>query len=409
MQIDRKTYIIWFKWSLLSLLIVALYGALMRYKIAFDFPFFTQKNLLHAHSHFAFSAWISHTLYCGLIFIIAPRLPPTKLNVYNWLVKLNLFSSFGMLIAFTLQGYKAFSIFFSTISIIVAVLFCIRFFRDSNETQNDELATLPWAKAGLLLNVISAAGPFALVYVTISKNSNPDFYSSAIYYYLHFQYNGWFFFTAMALAIHLIPAGIFNFDSYFKVFTISLIPAYGLSILWVKPPLWIYIVIVLSALVQLATWLLLVVNLYQSKHRLKSPKLNVYTRLLLYAVIVALSIKFFLQALSAIPSLSHLAFGFRSIIIAYLHLVLLGVYSLFLLFYALRLGWMAINRLSQWALSIFFLGVLLNETFLCAQGIASFSYTFIPYINESLFVAALVLLGGASVLFISQKNTITRL
>ena len=41
------------KIALINLSVVALIGVIMRYKIGFDFPFFDQKHLQHAHSHFA--------------------------------------------------------------------------------------------------------------------------------------------------------------------------------------------------------------------------------------------------------------------------------------------------------------------------------------------------------------------
>jgi len=57
----------WLKFSLINLLIVALLGLLMRYKIGFEFPYFNQKSLQHSHSHFAFAGWISHTLMVLMI------------------------------------------------------------------------------------------------------------------------------------------------------------------------------------------------------------------------------------------------------------------------------------------------------------------------------------------------------
>ena len=57
----------WLKFSLINLLIVALIGLLMRYKIGFEFPFLDQKHLQHSHSHFAFVGWISHTLMVLMI------------------------------------------------------------------------------------------------------------------------------------------------------------------------------------------------------------------------------------------------------------------------------------------------------------------------------------------------------
>ena len=45
-------------------------------------------------------------------------------------------------------------------------------------------------------------------------------------------------------------------------------------------------------------------------------------------------------------------------------------------------------------LVLFSIGVLLNELVLAIQGLASFTYTIIPYVNELLFVVALLLLLG---------------
>lgn len=52
----------WVRICIFNLMIVAVLGSLMRFKIAFEFPFFVQKNLLHSHSHFALFGWISFIL-----------------------------------------------------------------------------------------------------------------------------------------------------------------------------------------------------------------------------------------------------------------------------------------------------------------------------------------------------------
>ena len=64
----------WLKFSLINLLIVALLGLLMRYKIGFEFPFLDQKHLQHSHSHFAFSGWISHTLLVLMILYLEKKI-----------------------------------------------------------------------------------------------------------------------------------------------------------------------------------------------------------------------------------------------------------------------------------------------------------------------------------------------
>ena len=51
------------KITVFNLLIVSFLGVIMRYKIAFYFPFLEQKNIQEAHSHFAFYGWITSAIY----------------------------------------------------------------------------------------------------------------------------------------------------------------------------------------------------------------------------------------------------------------------------------------------------------------------------------------------------------
>jgi len=98
-------------------MIVAVLGSLMRFKIAFEFPFFVQKNLLHSHSHFALFGWISFIL----MILMANNLGDTIFEIVTKKFRIIfigfLICVYGMLISFALQGYGLFSIFFSTLSI----------------------------------------------------------------------------------------------------------------------------------------------------------------------------------------------------------------------------------------------------------------------------------------------------
>lgn len=400
---ELKNYFIkTLRWGLLSLVVVALFGTLMRYKIAFDFPFFNQKFLLHAHSHFAFSGWVSHFLYCGLFYMVSKHIKPSRFKVYKRLINFNMVVAFGMLFAFTAQGYKVFSICFSTLTILIAVLFCVHFFKDV-KSSGLKLSWVSWAKTGLVLNAISYMGPLYLAYMMMSKNINSDYYLASVYYFLHFQYSGWFFFGAMALGIHLLPEGIFNFKKYFNVFLVSVVPTYFLSILWADLPLWLYIITVIASVAQWAAWVYLFFKLRRTIQKIHSG--FQLSRILFYIAAAALTLKFTLQMVSVVPSLSQLVFGFRPIVIGYLHLVLLGVYSLFLIGYLIHTKSIQLNAWAKFGVIGFLVGVFLNELFLGIQGVASFTYTPIPFINEFLLFAALVLFSSATGLFVSQLKS----
>ncbi|MCU4188855.1 hypothetical protein M9Q43_06710 [Flavobacterium sp. HXWNR29] len=400
---------LWLKTSIINLLLVAILGLLMRYKIGFEFPFLDQKHLQHSHSHFAFSGWISHTLMVLMIGFLEYKIKKTEIQFikkYNLLLITNLICSYGMLISFIIQGYGAISILFSTSSIVIACVFTFFYFKDLKLISHEDLSK-NWFKASLFFNVISSLGTFALAYMMISKNIHQNEYLSSIYFYLHFQYNGWFFFACMGLLISFLQlkkAENLFFNKTFWLFFVSCIPAYFLSTLWLKLPTWIYVLTLLSALVQTVTWFkfLFVIIKLKSNFLEKYP---LVLRYILFFVGVALSLKFILQLGSTIPALSQLAFGFRPIVIAYLHLVLLAIISLFLLFYIYANQFLTFNKQIKNGIIIFSVGVLLNEIILAIQGIASFSYTLIPFVNEMLFGAAIILVSGIGIIvFYSLKK-----
>jgi hypothetical protein len=314
---------------------------------------------------------------------------------YKKTIIANLLCSYGMLISFIIQGYGLFSIFFSTASILVSFYFGYQYFRDLKNIDTD-LLSKNYFKAAILFNVLSSFGTFYLVYMMASKTLVYNLQLSSIYFYLHFQYNGWFFFAAMGLFFGLLDLKKSDhpfYETSFKLFAIACVPAYFLSTLWLDLPLWLYLIAVASALVQVYAWFKLVFIIVKTKRKFMKNYAPLLRYILLF-VGFALSLKLFLQLGSTIPSLGQLAFGFRPIVIAYLHLVLLAVFSLFLLVYIFNSHFFVLSKHIKFGLVVFTIGVLFNEILLALQGSAAFSYTMIPYVNVQLFAAALLLLFG---------------
>ncbi len=375
--------------SLINLTVVALIGTLMRYKIGFEFPFFSQKYLLHAHSHFAFSGWVTHTLFTLMVFSLGDQIKKPKL--FNKLIIANLICAFGMLISFTFQGYAAVSITFSTISVFVGYLYAYYFYKELNSLQSHPSSH--WFKAALLFNVLSSLGTFYLAYMMASKNISQHSYLGSVYFYLHFQYSGWFFFAIMGLIIHKLSAFhsfLYNPKLFFAFF-IACMPAYFLSILWADLPWYIFVFPIAAVVLQLFGLVIFLKMIRQYLNEILH-KWSFPVRWLLGLALIALTIKLVLQAGSIFPEVSKLAFGFRSIVIAYLHLVLLGFTTLFLLGYMLLEGYISHHKNAIISLVFFSIGVFSNELALMLQGVASFGYILIPYINETLLAVSLFML-----------------
>lgn len=395
----------WLHISFFNLLIVAFIGVVLRYKIAFSLPFVDQKHLLHGHSHFAFSGWITQVMMVLMIQYLAQPKGEAVFKRYRWLLWANLLCAYGMLISFPLQGYGMVSIFFSTLSIVNGYLFAVWYWKDLNRLEQKNISHY-WFKAALLFSVISSYGAFSLASMMANHVIHQNWYLAAEYYFLHFQYNGWFFFAGMGLLmamLHKMELPARTLRTIFWLFFLACIPAYFLSALWMPMPKLIYWLVIASAIAQCAGWGILLG--YFKKNR-SAIKLNIPAkgRQILLLSATALTIKLVLQLGSTHPALSQLAFGFRPIVIAYLHLVLLGVITIFIIGYIISSQLLLVKKYYVTAVWIFIAGIIINEMLLMLQGVTGLSYTIIPYMNECLLLAALIMFSGTLMMNVNLRN-----
>ena len=231
-----------------------------------------------------------------------------------------------------------------------------------------------------------------------SKAGNQNWYIGSIYFFLHFQYNGWFLFAIMGLffyQLEQLPV-VFNKHKPFVIFRLLFaccIPAFLLNTLWMQLPGWLYTITVVTGCIQVVAVILLwqfIVPLW----KVLQQKLLPATRWLWVLSFIALSLKFILQGLSTVPSLSILAFGYRPIVIGYLHLVFLGFASFYIIGYLLQQQLIPAQTYSRPGLVLFVSGALLNEVFLLIMSIGDIEYTGMPIVNYFLLIVALMMFTG---------------
>jgi hypothetical protein len=150
---------------------------------------------------------------------------------------------------------------------------------------------------------------------------------------------------------------------------------------------------VAAAFLQVLAWYLFLKFYNQFKAEILST-LSPFWHWFFALLLIAVTAKLLLQLGSTIPEVSRLAFGFRPIVIAYLHLILLAIVSVFLIVFVFSSELLPSGKRVRTGLVVFISGVYLNELVLGIQGIASFSYTPVPYANEILFFLALWMVLG---------------
>ena len=394
----------WLKFSVFNLFIVALLGVMMRYKIAYSLPWLDQKHVQEAHSHFAFYGWITTVIYVLIMRYLQRILPNVSIKKYENLVIANLIASFGMLAAFIYGGYFWLSIAFSTLALLVSFAFFFFLLKDLKAVKEHSKI---WFLSGLFFAVLSSLGVFYLAYMMESGNINQDYYLASTYYYLHFQYNGFFIFSCIGFLLYSlreVGAEISEKDNKMVFWTMFLgcLIGYGLSVLWMKLPIWIFAVIVLGTILQTfgAVKLYLIVKSNWEKLVLNWSPMQ---RFVLIFAGFAFAVKIALQLGSNIPAVNQFAFGFRNIVIAYLHLVLLMCISTFLVSQIIATNYFLIKKSLINGLKLFLLGIFLNEAILGLMGIFSIKYISIPYAPHGLLLMSVLMMTGVLIMLFSMK------
>jgi hypothetical protein len=118
-------------------------------------------------------------------------------------------------------------------------------------------------------------------------------------------------------------------------------------------------------------------------------------------------LKVLLQFFSIYPRLSKLAFGFRPIIIGYLHLIFLAFVSMYLIAFLANKKVIDLKyKVTSAGLVIFATGIIINEILLAIQGFAAIYYLYLPWLNFTLFANTFTLVAGAVLLFIAAGKRV---
>ena len=395
----------WLKFSVFNFLIVALLGVTMRYKILYSMPFLDQKHLQEAHSHFAFYGWITNVIYVLILNYMHKINAQIDLKKYEKLIVVNLIASFTMLGAFLYGGYFWASIAGSTVALLCSFVFFFFFVRDAKKIQDSSKL---WFLAGLFFAVISSVGVFNLGYMMMSKTATQDLYLASEYYYLHFQYNGFFIFSCIGFLLFSMKqagSGISEKQNklIFWLLFVGCVIGYGLSVLWMKMPVSIFAVIVVATIMQTIGAVLLFVFIKKNWTNLVLKWSSMHRFVLLYAGF-AFAVKIALQLGSTIPALNQFAFGFRNVVIAYLHLVLLMCIATFLVNQILATHYFTITNKLLMGFKLLLLGIFLNELILGLMGVFSIKYISIPFANEMLLGVSVLMFASIFWIFLHLKS-----
>jgi hypothetical protein len=389
----------YYRVPLLFFALAAGLGLFLRWQFLIPTPGIRYIYFLHGHSHVMFLGWVFNALYLSFVQEHIPE--GGRRGFLNLFIGLQILVV-AMMISFPIQGYGVYSIVFSSLHTLAVLAFIPLFFR---QTKTDQRVSTWFARTALVFFFISTAGPFFLGYLMSTHAGQTDWFNFSIYYYLHFQYNGFFLFGAFSLFFQLLEKKQIGFSrtralSFGRWTAFGCIPAYALSILFARPGTLFNFIGAVAGAAQLAALLPFLREIFRLRILLRSSLTRATTQLFQLALL-ALVLKNLLQLASAHQEIADLAYSFRHIVIAYLHLVLVGIITFFLL------GWYLerklVNRLwGGFSVSTLVAGFIASEVCLILSPLwNSFIGNAVPA-AAVIFAVSILMFIGASLFFMAS-------
>lgn len=333
----------------------AIIGLVLRYAFTGSISGFPFKFVLHSHSHIMLLGFV----FNALIVLLFTRFTNgiDKISYYLYLA-LQICVAV-LLVGFIIQGYSLITIIFSTLHLWISYWLVIRLWKRLVGEKSDLLLI----KTGIVFHFISSIGPYALGPLMAMKMQASPWYQQAIFFYLHFQYFGSFFLWMLAVLFQKTTIKLSKNQILLIVFSLILLYAHSLKYSFS------YLTIQILGGIGAAILILVLLKLKNSFLRQKLQYQLFFGILLLIGV---------LNCFGSIPYFSNLVVTNRFMLIAWLHLLFLGMYIPFI--------WIELNkniRKSVWISYAFFL--LASELFLVSP--AFFSELFSTPIMWLLFIA----------------------
>jgi hypothetical protein len=397
----------WLRISLVNFLVAALLGAIMRFVFVKEIPGVDYTHVESAHWHMALFGWIYLCIYSFLVgTFLTPHIPHLKnYTLIFWCTQVVIIAD----ILFNLAlGYTMISIGLDISLLFLIGCFIYTFLSDLKKTPPSYSGTI--IRFALFFLAFSFSGMvFKVPLEMLFSTKRSILYYLSTQFFLHFNYNGWFTFSLFSLFFRLLEnKGIkFNRKKFVRfkwVMATCVFFTFFLSIYWGypghEPFLWIAAgsaFVQLGAVAYVSRDLLLIFKTLRIQ-------LHPYSRWLFQLALYAYLIKLFLQAVIIIPHVAYLALTIRNYMIAYLHLMFLGVTTLFLLGYGIQKGYIRTagiaGKLGVWCVG---LGFILTELILVFQGtLLWLGVGFFPFYYPLLFLVTLLLPAG--LFFLVYRN-----
>lgn len=355
-------------------LLAAILGVVLRSFHSFEI-LVNYKFIVHTHSHIALLGWVYLALTTLLYKLYLFNLGlDEKYRKIFWFTQLTLV---GMLLTFPFIGYALFSIIFSTLFLFASYWFAW-FFLKNTPTILKKTNSYKCVRVALWYLIVSSLGPWALGAIVNTLGAESAWYRFAIYFYLHFLYNGWMIMALVGLLFYILEQNQINifdktFGRFFWAINLGIILSLFLSTLFANPPLILNFLGGIGGVLQLVA-LGMLVKIYAAQKEKIDTIFSFFHKGIFKTVAGLLLVKMILQLLTAFPYFANLAATILDFTVGYLHWTFLGVVTLGLFLF---LDYFKLILISSKGYFLYLIGFVSTEGLIFYKGITAWQGQFL--------------------------------
>jgi hypothetical protein len=367
-----------------------------------DMPWLVFKPWLHAHSHVAMLGWVFPVVLLAMVGQDRQRLPKSFLATLD----LSQLMVMGMLVSFPWQGYGAVSIACSLGQLVLGYVLVAQVWRTTAHWPVMGSRTL--VRLAFIFQLTSTMGIWAMGPLLHSGLAGTEWYYWSIQWFLHFQFNGWFWFAAMAIGsrwaeLHGVTVRLDPLTT--ALWATSTVLSFALVVAWSERLLLVLSVNAIGVLLQ-------VVAAWRTMQAMRHARLEAYVkttpwmRVLIGLMLLSMAAKVGAQALVAMPMVANMALTLRNFVVGFIHLNTLGAITALLLAFAVSQGWFnEEQRTVRLGFILFITGFASSELLLFAQGMAFWSgWGLLPGYYWALFCASALLPCAMGILLLKGRS-----
>lgn len=316
-------------------------GLVLRFVFTGSVSAFPFKNVLHAHSHVMLMGFLFNSL---LILVWTNFTNGIDKVSFKYYILLQVCMAI-MVVAFIIQGYAFYSILFSTLHLILSYILLIRLWK--RLIGNNLMLYL--IKAGILFHFLSSIGPYTLGPLMVLGMKESPWYQQAIFFYLHFQFFGIFFTWLLAILLQKISLILTKIQLIGIIVSLFFLYAHSLDYNFDH-----WLIQFFGGFGSILLFLILL-SFYKGFQKSEKPIKIIYYFTLIIAIF---------NMAGSITSIAQLVVENRFLLIAWLHILFLGLYVPFI--------WVFLGKKIKTVTWSLYAGtVILSETFLVFPNLLS--------------------------------------